>query len=366
MDAIFSILKEIEEKSIKSFDEWNEKILEISNEIYQDEKEREKNVKQIVSRVERLNQSVENTCKFVTGNLVEFEDKLKNVDQKGHNEIKEQLEKDKLLSEKQEQKIEAMEKLLAEMKDLQAESRQNQALIGEKNDDLFCKKTAAYGDLAKNHNSLNECRDEIASNCRETLNGLHQMQEANQTSLAKTNEKLSVVKSHSKDFNEQLVNLVHRNVNGLNMHQDYFNETLHQVTKTVQESNEKSNKESEGKHENLEKIVLDERKRLESMNTTIETYVKQILNKLIQESEGKLLETLGKCSDEIKVFNEEQLIKYEPTGSTPARKDYQFNRNLAATSPHDRLIKKMRLDLGNPVDLDASITILEVSCFLIS
>lgn len=71
---------------------------------------------------------------------------------------------------------------------------------------------------------------------------------------------------------------------------------------------------------------------------------------------------LLKISDETEKFRRNEIKVYQPTGMTPARKEYRIVRDLAATSPHDRIIRKFTLE-GNASDLDSSI-VSEVSFFL--
>ncbi|XP_045504127.1 kinesin-like protein Klp61F [Colias croceus] len=59
------------------------------------------------------------------------------------------------------------------------------------------------------------------------------------------------------------------------------------------------------------------------------------LTDCVNEEIGNLEQLESKCLNE-------QYVVYSPTGQTPARRQYNFPRNLAATSPHERIIARFR------------------------
>lgn len=69
--------------------------------------------------------------------------------------------------------------------------------------------------------------------------------------------------------------------------------------------------------------------------------------KNLKEYSIKSHEQLKEMEMEIISLNSDKIKTYSSTGETPSRKEFNFNRNLAATSPHERLIKRFRLEKKN-------------------
>lgn len=362
MDKVFDYLKHIEEHSNIFNEKLNEKILDITNKIYEDKKSNDETLKQLVAKVQYSNSFVENTCKQVSSTLHQHEQELKVLDKKIHQDIKEQISKDNVLEEKQNKKIQEIKKLMDEVEELQGQRNTERGNLNNFNDSYLTKKESLGKEFAVHHKNLLHCQEEINSVTKENLLILTQVQEAAGTSANEQNHKLVELKTHAKEHNEKIVDFVHKDTNELNMHRDFFNENLHQLPKTLEEIKEKGNKEMSSKHETLLTLVTEENTRSNTKDLHLESYVKECLQKVVVEAETKVVEHLLKCSDNLNSFNQEELVKYEPSGATPARKEYQFTRNLATTSPHDRLIRKFRLEGAH--DLDTSITILEVSGIL--
>ncbi|XP_063699517.1 kinesin-like protein Klp61F [Culicoides brevitarsis] len=78
------------------------------------------------------------------------------------------------------------------------------------------------------------------------------------------------------------------------------------------------------------------------------------LRKGIQTHESETKTKLLRVSDDAEHFRRNEIKSYQPTGQTPARKEYRIVRDLAVTSPHHRIIRKFMLD-NTASDLDSSI-----------
>lgn len=68
---------------------------------------------------------------------------------------------------------------------------------------------------------------------------------------------------------------------------------------------------------------------------------------------------LTELTDQVNRFHQEELSLYQPTGQTPVRKTISYTKDLAMTSPHDRIVRRFWREKGM-IDLDTSITIQEV------
>lgn len=88
------------------------------------------------------------------------------------------------------------------------------------------------------------------------------------------------------------------------------------------------------------------------------------VQKSLNEYGNETKTLVRKTSDDAEHFRRNEVKTYLPTGATPERKDYRIVRDLAATSPHDRIIRRFRMDHNNSADLDSSATISEVRLIL--
>lgn len=94
--------------------------------------------------------------------------------------------------------------------------------------------------------------------------------------------------------------------------------------------------------------------------TEVKSMVEQTLSGYVNTAEAGITGKLSSCTSDITRFEDQDVLKYKSSGETPARKDYKCNKNLVATSPHDRIIKRFRLERNfSESQLDSSI--LEVS-----
>lgn len=78
----------------------------------------------------------------------------------------------------------------------------------------------------------------------------------------------------------------------------------------------------------------------------VKSLVQHTLTGLVNDAESNVCGKLSKCSADIDEFRQEDVLKYKSSGETPARKDFKYSKNLVATSPHDRIIKRLRMESG--------------------
>ena len=98
--------------------------------------------------------------------------------------------------------------------------------------------------------------------------------------------------------------------------------------------------------EAINESVKNENSRSMMKSQEVKSIIQQTLFSHVKAAEANVCDKLSKCSKEIDDFQEEDVLKYKPTGETPARKDFKFNKNLVATSPHDRIVKRLRMEKG--------------------
>lgn len=72
-------------------------------------------------------------------------------------------------------------------------------------------------------------------------------------------------------------------------------------------------------------------------------------------------EHVAECRGSIERFHRSELQTYRSTGNTPAKREFVYSKQLAQTSPHDRLVRRFwgANDNAAVADLDCSVTICE-------
>lgn len=66
------------------------------------------------------------------------------------------------------------------------------------------------------------------------------------------------------------------------------------------------------------------------------------------------------CRGRIESFHRKELQTYRSTGETPAKREFVYSKQLAQTSPHDRIVRRFwTAHDGSLADLDCSVTICE-------
>lgn len=110
------------------------------------------------------------------------------------------------------------------------------------------------------------------------------------------------------------------------------------------------------KNETIVEMVNEESTRSLVKNEEVKSLVQQTLSLLVNTADTNISKNIGKSKSEIEEFMQQDILKYKSTGETPARKEYNFNKDLVATSPHDRIIKRLRLEKGfNDSQFESSI-----------
>lgn len=108
--------------------------------------------------------------------------------------------------------------------------------------------------------------------------------------------------------------------------------------------------------EAINEVVKSEGSRSLVKSQEVKSLIQQTLFGNVKTAETSVCDKLNQCASEILAFQEEDVLKYKPTGETPAKREYRFNHNLVATSPHDRIIKRLRMEKGiSESQLDFSI-----------
>lgn len=173
---------------------------------------------------------------------------------------------------------------------------------------------------------------------------------------------LLALRSSSSDNQKVLVDQIQKIITTTETFKETVQKEFSKIITEQQTAFENVQKSNNELTADIKHKLSAEKKRVDCQETTSTSYIKEILQKTIHESEKVMIEKMLQCEDQIRIFKRDDLVKYESSGATPARKEYMISRDLAATSPHDRIIRRLKMEPGNnsSIDLDASCVILEV------
>lgn len=197
-----------------------------------------------------------------------------------------------------------------ESKNIKTFSEKNSLILGEK-----------MGCLKNVEDSQNEMYEKLKEHVAAATNETNENEVKTKSSLKKNTD---AVASKESQLQSQLASLQNTVVNHV----------------------KKSKEIDTHKMEAIGVAVKGESSRSHVKCQEVKSLVKQTLSGIVDAAQSSVDLKLITCSNDIDTFNQLDVLRYKSTGDTPARKDYKFNRNLVATSPHDKIIKRLRMEKG--------------------
>lgn len=266
----------------------------------------------------------------------------------------------------QAEKTEALEAMMKVMKQIEAinikEQAYNQSLSSvsadlETGKDQFTndvnlnvlKPLAAY-DLEKEQQRICFYK---GMNIVEQLNEADQINSESQ--INKTIKKISDLETERND-------LFQNNLQAMNDNSGKIAVEMASVTAIVSEKKEGSNSLIEHNCQDVKDVITTEGTRIKECNTFITAYTESLNDGLIQYS-STYNSDMKDCLDLLDDFKSKELQTYTPTGETPMKKEFKYPRILACTSPHNKIIKRLREE-NEWSDMDATIACDEVGDFV--
>lgn len=219
--------------------------------------------------------------------------------------------------------------------------------------------------MAENHESIgqkmNEWTKEIQNHGKQYQTYVLRETKTNQDFRQQASDTLNTNKSvinQIQDSSNRVTSDVKSSLTNLgtqvNSTFDYISTSLHSQKTDICELDAKISKTSQEK-------LMESNDLIQKCNSCVNgvvTNTASLLNcfrKGIVTHEKETKNHLLKISDDAETFRRNEVKKYQPTGMTPARKEYRIVRDLAATSPHERIVRKFKLDNTGGSDLDSSI-----------
>lgn len=341
-ESLFKFIDDMVKSEIKVFTDNEEKMENFTKLLSERRIEEEKLEIFFVDKINEQNGKVSEFCDEMR---VKFEEYTKKID-----EVSSSM---KSKTELRNTKINEMRKLLEDLEEISNEDQVSHKRLIDVNSEI-----SEYLPLNKkfksDHSSMvdgimNEIEEhskirsekysQINLNINDVSNAIKSHSDTAKLNLKTQNEAITEHQSSSKDklnsIKDTLVN--HSELNLAKQH-----EQCDKIAKHIQEVS------------SLNAIKMQE----------VKSVVQHNLHTLVQETESKLVENFNTINSELEVFQNSEIFKYKSTGETPARKDYKYNKQLSSTSPHERIIKKLRLEQGLSDSLlhDSSLIEVKLNC----
>lgn len=188
-----------------------------------------------------------------------------------------------------------------------------------------------------------ECNQVHDGECKSTIETFRVQHESSDKNLT---ENLSVVKNLTSANNSDVKSSVAQQAKLLSSYRDETQNSVAFTQISLNDVIDESNKIDKKSIDQLQSTFTAENERTTSIAQEVKSIVQQTLANIVVATGANLHNNLQQCTTSIDDFEQQDVLTYKSTGETPARKDYRVNRNLVATSPHERIIKRFHLESG--------------------
>lgn len=239
-------------------------------------------------------------------------------------------------SDAQTNKIQEMKRLMQELEDLAKDDEPIRKDLADINEDfegngIFVAKKFIDTTASKSK----ECHQYLQSS-ESTMNENHNTL---QKHIQSTSDE---IKSHNINLKSLLESQQEKNSH----FESEYKETMGVIDKTVKD-HEKDCETRESEFDiKFNQIIKKESSEAAITLQGIKSVVQHNLHLFVKKTETNVTKNLEIITKDIEDFQDQEVYLYRSTGDTPARKDYKYNRQLTATSPHDRIVKRLRLEQG--------------------
>lgn len=267
----------------------------------------------------------------------------------------------------QAEKAQALEAMMKVMKQMEAINSKEEAFnkkLCSVSDDLELAKNQFSNGIENNLvKSLSAYDLEKEENRIQFHKGISTIQQLNKADEINSEAQINKTIKSVADLNTERVDLFQKSLSTVNENCGKIVDEISSCTSIISEKKEGSNNLIEHNCNDIKEVVAAENIRLQECNTHIKAYTGS-LGDGIQQYSSSFNCYMGECVDMLDDFQSKELQVYTPTGQTPMKKEFKYPRVLACTSPHNKIIKRLREE-NEWSDMDATIVCDEVSFFLI-
>lgn len=278
----------------------------------------------------------------------DMEEKFKSYNTK----IEEVTESMKSKANVQTDKISQIKKLLNDIEELSKDGEKSQKRLIDLKDEISENLPVAKKFKTDNATIVENCLLKVASNDSDRTEKC-EIIDSNIQAARET------FKSHSETAQSQFT--LHSN--GLVIFQTYSQNQLNAINDSLINHSELSLAKQQEQSDQVTKFINESASSTIIKIQEVKSVVQQSLHPLVNDAVIKLNENFIKIDNELNEFQGAEVFTYKPSGETPARKDYKYNKQLPTTSPHERIIRKFRLEQGLSESLLHDSSLIEVRIF---
>ncbi|CAO1356128.1 unnamed protein product [Diamesa serratosioi] len=331
--SIVQHVKNIQQNQVEFFDKTNLKIYSMEKLLSEEQSVSALKYQELLLKIKEHNEIIETFC-----------EDLKSKIHKYCLELEKLTAKRKKLSTTQKSKLDEIQKLFLEVQSITHECEIIDNSVVKVKEDLENVDNIVI-------QAFNQKNSTIKS---EEIEFVEELEEARMEAHTQLISSINDTKTLANVHNEIQRNLIQKDLVAISKLECQLKENLEgifvKINTQIQETNETANMT----HNTINERLNAESSRSTHQDSTLKCLVQELLHKGVYEVETSVQSKLNRCSKDIAKFQDDDLIKYKSTGETPSRKEYKFNKTIAATSPHDRIIKRLRLEKGLSDTLDNS------------
>lgn len=228
-----------------------------------------------------------------------------------------------------------MENLVDQLKNLIAQSRDNNGKLKTVTSSLESSETRIKQELNVNISNIMNFKDQMSTEISSMNEKLKECDQSVKSISADTTEIVAATKVNEQRSADCMANIQ----SAFNSQTTSLTERIDEMIEKVVDQCEKTKIDVGGGLEAIIHNVSVEQDRINSHNDEFSD-VMQNLEQTQTEYQQMLSTDLDVCAQRLNKFHSNDLKIYKSTGETPSKRDYVFPKVLAATSPHAKIIKE--------------------------
>lgn len=331
--AIFQHVKDIQQNQVDFFEKTNLKINSMEKLLSEEQSVSELKYKELLLKINQHNEIIEKFCEELKSKIYKYCQELEKLTAER-----------KKLSVSQKSKLDEIQKLF-----LEVQSISNECEIIDK----------SFVKVKENLENVDKTVIQTfhQKNCTINSQQIVCVEQIEESRMATCNQLISDIndtKTSAQDHNEIQNDIIEQDLVAISKYESQLKENLEGIYVKINTQVQVANESASKTHNVINGRLNGECSRSTHQDLNFKTLVQEVLHKGVYEVENSVQSKLNKCSKDIVEFQDDDLFKYKSTGETPSRKEYKFNKTIAATSPHNRIIKRLRLEKGLSDTLDNS------------
>lgn len=319
------IQKEFEEQQVRFTASIDEKIADLESILSKDREQNSKFQSELNQKLEKHNELIDKFCNDLKSKIDSFSAEFVRVSASLKNK-----------TELQKTRINAIMQLLKEVDATNDECSSLTSDVDKMDENM---KYLEMNDLK----FFKECNQAAVG---EYKSSLESFQEQYESSDKKFTENVNVIKTLTASNTSEVKSSVIQQSELLSSYRQQTQKSIEATQSALTDNIQKSRESEEQKLDQLKETFTTENQRTTSMAEEVKSIVQQTLATLVKKSGEAINSNLQNCSSAISDFENQDVLKYKSTGKTPSRKEYRVNRNIVATSPYEKIIKRFHLESG--------------------